>query len=221
MTSTVFPAALFRMSPGLMARPPGMFSVVGTMPMTRTGAFSAAIARIAHTTAAPPAMSSFMRSIPSAGLIEMPPVSNVMPFPTSPSTGPRGAPAGSWRMTISRGGSWLPRATPRSRPMPSCSMALSSSTSNVRPLPATMSPDRRANSRGVSELPGSLQRSRARLLHSPSSRPRWTASANAAARPSGTPEATIVHAGAVPGGASLVLYWPVLNSASVRPSATA
>ena len=35
MTSTVLPSALFRMSPGLTALPPGMFSVVGTMPMTR------------------------------------------------------------------------------------------------------------------------------------------------------------------------------------------
>ena len=33
-------------------------------------------------------MSSFIRSMPSAGLIEMPPVSNVIPLPTSPSTGP-------------------------------------------------------------------------------------------------------------------------------------
>ena len=64
-----------------------MFSVVGTTPMTRIGALSSAIARIAHATAAPPAMSSFIRSMPSAGLIEMPPVSNVMPLPTSPSTG--------------------------------------------------------------------------------------------------------------------------------------
>ena len=77
------------MSPGLIARPPGMFSVAGTTPMTRIGAPSSAIARIAHATAAPPAMSSFIRSMPSAGLIEMPPVSNVMPLPTRPSTGPR------------------------------------------------------------------------------------------------------------------------------------
>ena len=48
------------------------------------------MARIAHATAAPPAMSSFIRSMPSAGLIEMPPVSNVMPLPTSPSTGSGG-----------------------------------------------------------------------------------------------------------------------------------
>ena len=45
------------------------------------------MARMAQTTAAPPAMSSFIRSMPSAGLIEMPPVSNVMPLPTSPRTG--------------------------------------------------------------------------------------------------------------------------------------
>ena len=46
-------------------------------------------------------MSSFIRSMPSAGLIEMPPVSNVMPLPTSPSTGDAGAPGGSCRKTIS------------------------------------------------------------------------------------------------------------------------
>ena len=39
ITSTVLPSALFRTSPGLIARPPGMFSVVGTTPMTRIGAF--------------------------------------------------------------------------------------------------------------------------------------------------------------------------------------
>jgi hypothetical protein len=82
-----------------------MFSVAGTTPTTRIGAFSRAMARIAHATAAPPAMSSFIRSIPSAGLIEIPPVSNVMPLPTSPSTGRTGAPGGSCRNTINRGGS--------------------------------------------------------------------------------------------------------------------
>ena len=82
----------------MIARPPGMFSVIGTMPMTRIGALSSAIARIAPITAAPPAMSSFIRSMPSAGLIEMPPVSKVMPLPTSPRTGAAGAPGGSWRM---------------------------------------------------------------------------------------------------------------------------
>ena len=95
ITSTVLPLALNSTSPGLIARPPGMFSVAGTIPTTRVGALRSAMARIAHATAAPPAMSSFIRSIPSAGLMEMPPVSNVMPLPTSPSTGLAGAPTGS------------------------------------------------------------------------------------------------------------------------------
>jgi hypothetical protein len=45
--------------------------------------------------AAPPAMSYFIFSMPSAGLMEMPPVSKVMPFPTRPRTGVAGAFLGS------------------------------------------------------------------------------------------------------------------------------
>ena len=67
------------------------------MPTTLIGAFSSEMARMAPMTAAPPAMSSFIRSMPSAGLMEMPPVSNVMPLPTSPRTGEAGAPGGLWR----------------------------------------------------------------------------------------------------------------------------
>ena len=93
-----------------------MFSVAGTMPMTRAGTPSLPMARMAPTTAAPPAMSCFICSMCSAGLIEMPPLSNVTPLPIRPSTGLPGAPSGSWRMTISRGGSALPRATPCSSP---------------------------------------------------------------------------------------------------------
>ena len=84
-TSTVLPLAPRSTSPGLIARPPGMFSVEGTTPMTRTGTLSSDSARMAPITAAPPAMSTFIRSMPSAGLMEMPPVSNVMPLPTRPS----------------------------------------------------------------------------------------------------------------------------------------
>jgi len=39
-TSTVFPESVFTISPGFIARPPGMFSVAGTTPMTRMGGFS-------------------------------------------------------------------------------------------------------------------------------------------------------------------------------------
>ena len=59
--------------------------------MTRTLGFSNAMARMAPSMAAPPAMSYFIFSMPSAGLMEMPPVSKVMPLPTRPMTGVAGA----------------------------------------------------------------------------------------------------------------------------------
>ena len=53
------------------------------------------MARMAPIMAAPPAMSYFIFSMPSAGLMEMPPVSKVTPLPTSPKcTGTAGAVAG-------------------------------------------------------------------------------------------------------------------------------
>ena len=77
-------------SPGFIARPPGMFSVDGDDDDRRGSATRSSATRgSAAMTVAPPAMSSFIRSMPSAGLIEMPPVSNVMPLPTKPSTGER------------------------------------------------------------------------------------------------------------------------------------
>ncbi len=94
-----------------------MFSDAQTMPITLTFGFSRAMARITPIMVAPPAMSYFIFSMPSAGLIEMPPVSNVIPLPTRPSTGFSGAPAGSYRMTISAGGSSEPCATPQNAPI--------------------------------------------------------------------------------------------------------
>ena len=58
--------------------------------MTLTGGLSWAMARMAPIMAAAPAMSYFILSMPSAGLMEMPPVSKVMPLPTSPSDGSAG-----------------------------------------------------------------------------------------------------------------------------------
>ena len=77
-------------SPGFCALPSGMFSAAQTMPMTRTLGLSRAMARMAPIMAAPPAMSYFIISMLSAGLMEMPPVSKVMPLPTRPRTGPSG-----------------------------------------------------------------------------------------------------------------------------------
>ena len=187
-TSTVLPPAPVRMSPGLIARPPGMFSVAGTTPTTLIGAPSMAMARIAQMTAAPPAMSSFMRSMPSAGLIEMPPVSNVMPLPTRPSTGAAGAPGGSCVITMRRGGSALPRATPSSSPILSCAISSSSRTCTGMPASRPIAAARSAKTAGVSTFDGSLHRSRAMFEHSPRTRPRSTDRSSAG--PPGMPSAT-------------------------------
>ena len=180
-----------------MARPPGMFSVVGTTPITRIGAFSSAMARIAQTTAAPPAMSSFIRSMPSAGLIEMPPVSNVMPLPTSPSTG-----AGRRARRIVAKHHQPRRLAAAARhaeqqahaELRRCAFRRAPRTSDRRL--ATMRAARRANSRGVSVLPGSfaeLARQVAALAEQPAAlrplRERGLAAVG------GSPAATIVHAG--------------------------
>ena len=58
-----------------------MFSTAGISAVTGIEGFSWAMACMAPITAAPPAISYFIFSMPSAGLIEMPPVSNVTPLP--------------------------------------------------------------------------------------------------------------------------------------------
>ena len=61
-----------------------MFSTQGMKAVTGRSGFSSAMARMAPIMAAPPAMSYFIFSMPSAGLMEIPPLSNVTPLPTSP-----------------------------------------------------------------------------------------------------------------------------------------
>ena len=51
--------------------------------LTLTGSLSRAIAQVAWTTAAAPAMSDFISFIEVAGLMVRPPESKVMPLPTS------------------------------------------------------------------------------------------------------------------------------------------
>ena len=70
---------------GLVAVPLGMFSQVGIRPTRLTlGCSSAMVRKVPSTLAAPP-MSYFISSMPAPGLSEMPPVSKVMPLPTSTS----------------------------------------------------------------------------------------------------------------------------------------
>ena len=74
---------LVTMSPGFVALPPGMFSQVGTIATTLIFRPISATARIVPSTEPAPHMSYFISSMPSPGFSEMPPVSNVMPLPTS------------------------------------------------------------------------------------------------------------------------------------------
>ena len=62
----VLPLLVVSTSPGLVADPPGMFSVNGVMAVIRMRAPSAAAASTALSTAAAPPMSVFMVSMPPA-----------------------------------------------------------------------------------------------------------------------------------------------------------
>ena len=69
-----------------------MFSAAATRPVTRALTPRAESADMTAITAPPPAMSVFISFMPSVGLSDSPPLSNVMPLPTS--TTCRSAPAG-------------------------------------------------------------------------------------------------------------------------------
>ncbi len=147
------------MSPGRWALPSGMFSTTPMTPTALTLALRAASACINPVTAAAPAMSPFMSSMPPAGLIEMPPVSKTTPLPTK-ATGWSLARPPFQRMTTRRGGRPDPCATPSSARMPSFFISVSVSTSTSTPSFFSVFA-RSANSTGPSALGGSLTRSRA------------------------------------------------------------
>ena len=100
--------------------------------MTATGSSSRAASTAVATTAAAPAMSEVMWSMFAAGLIEMPPVSNVTPLPTS-ATDARGAGPPDQRSRTSRGLRDDPPPTPRMPPYPPAASASSSRTSTSSP----------------------------------------------------------------------------------------
>ena len=80
-------------SPGRYALPEGMFLAIGSQPVTATSGLRAAIASMVAATAAAPAMSEVISHMPCDGLMDTPPVSNVMPLPTS-AIRARGVPEG-------------------------------------------------------------------------------------------------------------------------------
>ena len=100
-----------------------MFSTRPIRPITFTGSFSCAIACIAPSTVAAPAMSHFMVSMPSVGLSDSPPESNVTPLPTSANSRSALRPP-RYRSITNRGGRDRTLATASSDPQRSFSSRL-------------------------------------------------------------------------------------------------
>jgi len=115
------------MSPGLVARPLGRFSVAGMMATTLARSLRPAQARSVPNTPAAPHMSYFISSMDLLGLIEMPPLSKVTPLPTSTTGLVLGGPF-RYSAMISLGASSLPLATASRAPMLSFSSLLVSRT---------------------------------------------------------------------------------------------
>ena len=159
-TAMVLPDMDVTISPGRWAVPLGMFSTRPITPTALTRAFREASACIRPVTHAAPPMSPFMSSMPAAGFIEMPPVSNVTPLPTKARGGAPFLPPAQ-RITTSRASFAEPLATPSNAPMPSLFMSRGDSTSTFSPSLPALSPWS-ANTIGVRWLAGSLTRSRAR-----------------------------------------------------------
>jgi hypothetical protein len=87
VTSVVRPPKWRITSPGRIAPPPTEFSASGISPVTRTGQSTSASAPITATTTPAPVMSRFIVIMLSRGLIDRPPVSNVMSLPTRTTCG--------------------------------------------------------------------------------------------------------------------------------------
>ena len=80
--SMVWPDMLVTTSPGLVARPEGMFSAQATTATMFRGKSNCVTACITPMTVAAPPMSYFISSMPAPGFRLIPPVSKVMPLPT-------------------------------------------------------------------------------------------------------------------------------------------
>ena len=118
------------MSPGLVARPLGMFSQAGMTPTTFSGRLHARRPRgTCRARCRRRTCRTSSRPCSAAGLIEMPPVSKVMPLPTSDDRRLRLSPRRVAQHDEACGGSSRALATARKAPMPSFSSSLRSSTS--------------------------------------------------------------------------------------------
>ncbi len=136
------------------------------------------MASTAAITAAPPAMSVRMRCMPSAGFTEMPPVSNVMPLPTSTTCG---APRLPWLSCTNLGGRVDPPPTASMPPNPCWASQLWSrtvaSTPGARPAVRVAV---RASQAGSLTFDGVLARSRASPVAAASTAARFAAAPSSA-----------------------------------------
>ncbi len=180
-TSMVCPDSERTMSPGRQEFPSSMFSASGSRPTALTGVRCAASTCISPNTAAAPAMSNFMMSMPGARLSDTPPVSKVTPLPTKASGGCAFAPP-FHVSTTSRDSFALPRPTARSAWKPFASSAASSMISTPTPSGAS-DWHASANAAGSSTLGGSFTRSRAsQMAFARASRPANRAAASPVSR---------------------------------------
>ncbi len=167
-TSIVLPLRISRTSPGLTARPPGMFSVVGAMPTTRTRTLRARQAPSVAITSAAPLMSVFIVIMPSKLLSVRPPESNVIPLPTSATVGtvPSSSVSGRPRLGLIDEPDEprrLRRAGGDAENPPRRASTIASSSRMTATSPALSATSTAASARraGVSAPAGSLARSRA------------------------------------------------------------
>ena len=116
-------------------------------------------------------MSPFISHMLAAGLMEMPPESNVMPLPTMATlfSGCSGSPA--YSMMMSRGSLELPCVTASIAPIPRSIMSSRPNTVIGSPASFATSVATSAMRAGLTTFAGSLTRSRARMAQSARSVP--------------------------------------------------
>src|SRR4051794_16527635 len=151
-------------------------------------------------TAAPPAMSVFISRMPALGLIEIPPVSKVIPLPTrtgcaDPAVGCR------YLATTTRGGVAEPLPTARTPPNPPARSSSGPRTVTVTcARPPSRSTAWSASQAGFFTLLGLLTRSRAQATDSADTRPASAAATTAGAAASAATTGTVVSRGGGGGG---------------------
>ena len=122
--SIVFPPYEVTTSPGRCAVPLGIFSLAAIRPTTCKSGLNPPIACMAPSTAAAPAISSFIVSIPPLLFRDKPPLSNVIPLPTKTRVSFLSASSKPYSRITNLGSSRLPCETPSMAPnFSSCNFA--------------------------------------------------------------------------------------------------